>query len=150
MATLNSKEIKERSKAKGDDGEGLYVRGRTDRKDSHQSKGKSRSKSRGGRLKCYICQSEDHLIRNCPKNNRKKSKGYVKKDDKPSSSGSTYEDSKVMMVMSADALLDWIMDSGGSYHMSPRLDLFFDFLECDGGSVSWVTTGSVRSEVLAR
>nr|GFA14280.1 retrovirus-related Pol polyprotein from transposon TNT 1-94 [Tanacetum cinerariifolium] len=40
MATLNSKEIKERSKAKGDDGEGLYVRGRTDRRDSRQSRGK--------------------------------------------------------------------------------------------------------------
>nr|GEV16929.1 retrovirus-related Pol polyprotein from transposon TNT 1-94 [Tanacetum cinerariifolium] len=47
MAILNSKEIKERSKAKGDDGEGLYVRGRTDRRDSHQLRGKSRSKSRG-------------------------------------------------------------------------------------------------------
>ncbi|GJS75935.1 retrovirus-related pol polyprotein from transposon TNT 1-94 [Tanacetum coccineum] len=34
MATLNSKEIIERSKAKGDDGEGLYVRGRTDHRDS--------------------------------------------------------------------------------------------------------------------
>ncbi|GJZ13692.1 retrovirus-related pol polyprotein from transposon TNT 1-94 [Tanacetum coccineum] len=137
MATLNSKEIKERSKAKGDDGEGLYVRGRTDRRDSRQSRGKSRSKSRGGRLKCYICQSEDHLKRNCPKNNRKKSTGYVKKDEQPSSSGSTYDDSKVMMVMStqAQALLDLIMDSGCSYHMTPRLDILFDFLECDGGSV---------------
>ncbi|GJS34884.1 retrovirus-related pol polyprotein from transposon TNT 1-94 [Tanacetum coccineum] len=135
MATLNSKEIKERSKAKGDDGEGLYVRGRTDRRDSRQSRGKSRSKSRGGRLKCYICQSEDHLKRNCPKNNRKKSTGYVKKDEQPSSSGSTYDDSEVMMVMSAQALLDWIMDSGCSYHMTPRLDILFDFLECDGGSV---------------
>ncbi|GJV17432.1 retrotransposon protein, putative, ty1-copia subclass [Tanacetum coccineum] len=36
MATLNSKKIKQRSKAKGDDGEGLYVRGRTDRRDSRQ------------------------------------------------------------------------------------------------------------------
>ncbi|GJS67592.1 retrotransposon protein, putative, ty1-copia subclass [Tanacetum coccineum] len=137
MATLNSKEIKKRSKAKGDDGEGLYVRGRTDRRDSRQSRGKSRSKSRGGRLKCYICQSEDHLKRNCPKNNRKKSTGYVKKDEQPSSSGSTYDDSEVMMVMSAQAqaLLDWIMDSGCSYHMTPRLDILFDFLECDGGSV---------------
>ncbi|GJW76326.1 retrovirus-related pol polyprotein from transposon TNT 1-94 [Tanacetum coccineum] len=36
---LNSKEIKKRSKAKGDNGEGLYVRGRTDRSDSHQSMG---------------------------------------------------------------------------------------------------------------
>ncbi|GJU90064.1 retrovirus-related pol polyprotein from transposon TNT 1-94 [Tanacetum coccineum] len=110
MATLNLKEIKERYKTKGDDGEGLYVRGRTDRRDSRQSRGRSRSKSRGGRLKCYICQSGDHLKRNCPKNNRKKSTGYVKKDEQPSSSGC-------------------------SYHMTPRLDIFFDFLEYDGGSV---------------
>ncbi|GKC60123.1 retrotransposon protein, putative, ty1-copia subclass [Tanacetum coccineum] len=94
MATLNSKENKERPKAKGDDGEGLYVRGRTDHKDSCQSRGNPRLNSRGGRLKCYICQSEDHLKRNCLKNNRKKSTGYVKKDDQPSSSGSTYDDSK--------------------------------------------------------
>ncbi|GJS54076.1 retrovirus-related pol polyprotein from transposon TNT 1-94 [Tanacetum coccineum] len=94
MATLNSKEIKERSKAKGDDGEGLCVRGRTDRKDSCQSRRKSRSKSQSGRLKCYIFQFEDHLKRNCPKNNHKKSTGYVKKDDQPSSSGSNYDDSE--------------------------------------------------------
>nr|GFC89427.1 zinc finger, CCHC-type [Tanacetum cinerariifolium] len=137
MATLNSKEIKERSKAKGDDGQGLYVRGRTDHRDSRQSWGKSRSKSQGRILKCYICQSEDHLKRKCPKNNCKKSTGYVKKDEQPSSSGSTYDDSKVMMVMSAQAhaLLDWIMDSECSYHMTPMLGILFDFLECDGGSV---------------
>ncbi|GJT35337.1 retrovirus-related pol polyprotein from transposon TNT 1-94 [Tanacetum coccineum] len=109
--------------------------GRTNRTDSRQSKGKSRSKSRGGRLKCYICQSEEHLKRNCLKNNRKKSTGYVKKDEQPSSIGSTYDDSEVMMVMSAQALLDWIMDLGCSYHMTPTLDILFDFLECDGGSV---------------
>ncbi|GJZ47598.1 retrotransposon protein, putative, ty1-copia subclass [Tanacetum coccineum] len=40
-----------------------------------------------------------------------------------------------MMVMSAHALLDYIMDSGCSYHMTPKLDILFDFLECDGGSV---------------
>ncbi|GJX75002.1 retrotransposon protein, putative, ty1-copia subclass [Tanacetum coccineum] len=64
----------------GGDGDGLYVIRRTDRRDSHQSRGKSRSNSR-------------------------------------------------------EALLDWIMDSGGSYHMTPRLDLFFDFLECNWDSV---------------
>nr|GEV79379.1 zinc finger, CCHC-type [Tanacetum cinerariifolium] len=121
----------------GDDGEGLYVRGRTDHKYLRQSRGKSRSKSRGGRLKCYICQSDDHLKRNYLKNNRKKSTGYVKKDEQTSSSGLTYDNFEVMMVMSAQAqaLLDWIMDSGCSYHMTPRLDIFFYFLECDGGSV---------------
>nr|GEY18030.1 zinc finger, CCHC-type [Tanacetum cinerariifolium] len=106
MAKINSMEIKERSKAKGDDGERLYVRGRTDRMDSRQSRGKPRSKSRGGRLKCYIFYYEDHLKRNCLKNNRKKSTGYIKKDDQPSSSGSTYDNSEVMMVMSTQALLD--------------------------------------------
>nr|GFB01583.1 hypothetical protein [Tanacetum cinerariifolium] len=133
--TLNSKEIKKRSKAKGDDGEELYVRGRTGRRNSRQSRKKSISKSRGGRLKCYIFQSNDHLKRNCPKKNRKKSIGYVKKDEQPSSCGSTYDDSEVMMVMSAQAqaLLDWIIDSGCSYHMTPRI--FFDFLECDGSSI---------------
>ncbi|GJZ23672.1 retrovirus-related pol polyprotein from transposon TNT 1-94 [Tanacetum coccineum] len=104
MATLNSKEIKERSKAKGDDGEGLYVRGRTNRRDSRQSRGKSRSKSRGERLKCYICQSGDHLKRNCLKNNRKKLSGYVKKDEQPSSSGSTYDDSENAM----GAVYSWV------------------------------------------
>nr|GEX90347.1 retrovirus-related Pol polyprotein from transposon TNT 1-94 [Tanacetum cinerariifolium] len=73
----NIEEIKDRSKAKGDDGEGLYVRGRTDYRDSRQSRGKLRSKSRGERLKCYIFQSKDHLKRNCLKNNRKKSTGEL-------------------------------------------------------------------------
>nr|GEU35870.1 hypothetical protein [Tanacetum cinerariifolium] len=116
-----SKGNQRKAKAKGDDGEGLYVRGRTDRRNSRQSRGKSRSKYRGGRLKCYIFQSEDHLKRNCPKNNCKKSTGYVKKDEQPSSSGSTYGDSEVMMVMRAQAhaLLDWIMNLGCSYHMTP-------------------------------
>ncbi|GJV01110.1 retrovirus-related pol polyprotein from transposon TNT 1-94 [Tanacetum coccineum] len=34
-----------------------------------------------------------------------------------------------------EALLDLMMDSGCSYHMTPRLDILFDFLESDGGSV---------------
>nr|GEX69700.1 retrovirus-related Pol polyprotein from transposon TNT 1-94 [Tanacetum cinerariifolium] len=117
MATLNSKEIKQRSKAKGDNGKGLYVRRRSDRRDSHQSRRKSRSKSRGERLKCYICQSEDHLKRNCMKNNRKKSTCYVKKEDYPSFSGLIYDGSKVMMVMGEEALLDWIMDSPHETHV---------------------------------
>nr|GFC72201.1 retrovirus-related Pol polyprotein from transposon TNT 1-94 [Tanacetum cinerariifolium] len=58
-----------------------------------------------------------------------KSSGYVNKDDQPSSSGSIYDGSEVMMMMSVEALLDWIMDSGG---------------------YCWVTIGSERSEVLAR
>nr|GEZ05087.1 retrovirus-related Pol polyprotein from transposon TNT 1-94 [Tanacetum cinerariifolium] len=105
MATLNSKEIIERSKAKGDNGEGLNARRRTNHRVSHQLRGKPRSKSQGRRLKCYICQYEDHLKTNCLKNNHKKSTSYAKKDDQPSSS-LIFDDTEVMMVMSAEVLLD--------------------------------------------
>nr|GEU85647.1 hypothetical protein [Tanacetum cinerariifolium] len=40
------------------------------------------------------------------------------------------EDSSATIVNLRGA--DWIMDSGGSYHMTPKLDLCFEFLECDG------------------
>lgn len=40
-----------------------------------------------------------------------------------------------MMAMSVEKLLDWIMDSGGSYHMTYRRDYLFDFKEYDGGNV---------------
>ncbi|GJY85463.1 retrovirus-related pol polyprotein from transposon TNT 1-94 [Tanacetum coccineum] len=105
IATLNSKEIKERSKAKGDDGEGLYVRGRTDRRDA-----------------CY-----------------------AKKDEQPSSSGSTYDDSEVMMVMSAQAqaLLDWIMDLGCSYHMTPRDNCVYSL---DGHAMAGELNASVEQK----
>ncbi|GJT30599.1 retrovirus-related pol polyprotein from transposon TNT 1-94 [Tanacetum coccineum] len=64
MATLNSKEIKERSKAKGDDGEGLYMRGRTNNRDSSQSRGKSRSKSQGDDGDEHTCSARlDHGFR---------------------------------------------------------------------------------------
>ncbi|GJW81958.1 retrotransposon protein, putative, ty1-copia subclass [Tanacetum coccineum] len=74
MATLNSKEFKERSRRVGDDGEGLY--------------------------------GEEELIdRIC-----------------------------ISQWESQDQSLE-VEDSRCSYHMTPRLDIFFDFLECDGGSV---------------
>ncbi|GJX62933.1 zinc finger, CCHC-type containing protein [Tanacetum coccineum] len=115
MATLNLKEIKERSKAKGDDGERLYVRGKTDRKDLRQSWGKSRSKSRGS----------------------------VKKYEQPSSSGLTYDDSEVVMVMSVQALLDWIMDSKCSYHMTPRNLISLGTIEKEGFTLK-LQSGKVK------
>nr|GEY28580.1 retrovirus-related Pol polyprotein from transposon TNT 1-94 [Tanacetum cinerariifolium] len=71
----------------------LYVRGRTNPIDSRQS---WESKDRSLKVKdsSAICQYEDHLNINCLKNNRKKSTGNIKKDEQPSSSGSTFNDSE--------------------------------------------------------
>ncbi|GKD26930.1 hypothetical protein Tco_1233144, partial [Tanacetum coccineum] len=46
-----------------------------------------------------------------------------------------YGNADLMMVMSVEQLLDWIMDSRGSYHMTYKRDYLFDFEEYDGGNV---------------
>ncbi|GJZ38487.1 hypothetical protein Tco_0585050 [Tanacetum coccineum] len=46
-----------------------------------------------------------------------------------------YDNADVMMVMSAEKLLGWIMYSGGSYHMTYMRDYLVDFEEYDGGNV---------------
>nr|GEW22315.1 hypothetical protein [Tanacetum cinerariifolium] len=100
-----------------DDGDGLYVKGRSDHQ-GNQGRGSSRLKSKGKgtyKLKCYICYSEHHLKNDCPKKNKKKSTGFVKKN---AGQGS-----------------EWIMDSDGSFYMTPRRDFLFDFKEFNGGTV---------------
>nr|GEY31898.1 uncharacterized mitochondrial protein AtMg00810-like [Tanacetum cinerariifolium] len=87
----------------GDNGEGLYVRGRIERR-IHISQGKIQDQS----LKVTSKKTISHP------------------------SGSINDGSE---VMSAEALQDRFMDSGGSYHMTPKLDLFFEFLKCDGASL---------------
>ncbi|GJW55661.1 retrovirus-related pol polyprotein from transposon TNT 1-94 [Tanacetum coccineum] len=87
LATLNSRELQKMMEAKGDGGEGLYVRGRSNQRDM---------------------ENEDHV------------------------SGSGAD---VMMATSVEELLDWIMDSGGSYHMTYMRYNLFDFEEYDCGNV---------------
>nr|GEX48367.1 zinc finger, CCHC-type [Tanacetum cinerariifolium] len=41
----------------------------------------------------------------------------------------------VMMSMSVEQMLDCIMDSGGSYHMTYKRDYLFDFKEYNGGNI---------------
>ncbi|GJS16513.1 hypothetical protein Tco_0410985 [Tanacetum coccineum] len=74
--------------------------------------------------------SEEHLKRDFPRYNHKKSQGFVKNEDQVTCSGADeYDNADVMMAMSVKELLDWIMDSGGSYHMTYKRDYLFDFKE---------------------
>ncbi|GJT35156.1 zinc finger, CCHC-type containing protein [Tanacetum coccineum] len=46
-----------------------------------------------------------------------------------------YNSADVMMAMSVKELLEWIIDSGGSYHITYRRDYLVDFEEDDGGNI---------------
>ncbi|GJX28380.1 hypothetical protein Tco_0236459 [Tanacetum coccineum] len=135
---LNSWESKKTIDA-NDDGDGLYVRGRSDHQDN-QGRGSLRSKSKGKgtyKQKCYIGYSEDHLKKNCPKRNKKKSTGFVKNN---AGQGSVmhfegYDNGDLLMVVSEERFLEWIMNSGGSYHMMAMRDFLFHFKEFSGGMV---------------
>ncbi|GJT56507.1 hypothetical protein Tco_0991561 [Tanacetum coccineum] len=89
LATLKSRELKKMTEAKGDGGEGLYVRGRSGQRDMGY--------------------------------NHKKSQGFVRNEDQVSGSGAdAYDNADVMMAMSVEELLDWIMDSRSSYYITYR------------------------------
>ncbi|GJS53995.1 retrovirus-related pol polyprotein from transposon TNT 1-94 [Tanacetum coccineum] len=135
LSSLNSWELKKRTDAK-DDGDGLYVRGRSDHR-GNQGRGSSRSKSKGKgtyKLKCYICYYEYHLKKDSLKWNKKKSTGFVRKNAGQGSGmhSEGYDNGNLLMAVSEERFLEWIMDSSGSYHMTPIRDFLFDFKEFNG------------------
>ncbi|GJW84417.1 zinc finger, CCHC-type containing protein [Tanacetum coccineum] len=106
LATLSSTELQKITEATGDGGEELYVRKRSGQRDMEQGTYSAWSKSQGrsSRIRCYICQSEEHLKRDFPC-------------------------ADVMIAMSVEELLDWIMDSGSSYYITYMRDFLVNFKE---------------------
>ncbi|GJX71919.1 hypothetical protein Tco_0309090 [Tanacetum coccineum] len=80
--------------------------------------------------------SEEHLKRDCPRYNHKKSQGFVRNKDQVSGYGADgYNSADVMIAISVEELLDWIMDSGGSYHITNKIDYLVYFEEYDGDNL---------------
>nr|GEV48435.1 hypothetical protein [Tanacetum cinerariifolium] len=83
LTTLNSRELQKMTEVMGGGSEGLYVRMRYDQRDMRYGTSSAWSKSHGrsNRLRCNICQSEEHLKRDCPRYNYKKSHSFVRNED---------------------------------------------------------------------
>lgn len=118
QSALMSKELKKKSENRDDSGEGLMVRGRSEHKDYKQ---KDRSRSKFKSRKCFLCKKEvGHFKKNCPerrKNKKRKKKESDSGDVSIASDG--YESAEVLMATDKSTYVDWVLDSGCSFHMCP-------------------------------
>nr|GEW40168.1 zinc finger, CCHC-type [Tanacetum cinerariifolium] len=75
--------------------------------------------------------------RDCP---MKKSSGFIKKGkrdqdfDSSDDEGNAYF-GEALVLVGNDEMIELVMDSGGSYHMTHRRDFLYDFKDIDGGLV---------------
>ncbi|KAL0756048.1 hypothetical protein Bca101_093716 [Brassica carinata] len=138
---------KEGVNSKGKTSEGLHTesRGRsTTRNDSRGNKpwhnksgNKSRSKSRGksngkNDKACWICGSDNHWKRDCPERKRfaqnERSQGLA--------NVATNLPRPVALTASLTVSRDeWVLDSGCTFHITPRKELLSEFEEFDGNKV---------------
>jgi len=122
----------------------LFVqdRGRSEKRDksSERNKSQSRSKSREKKV-CWVCGKEGHFKKQC----------YVWKEKNKKGNNSEKGESSNVIGQAADAAAlavreesnadnqevdnEWIMDTGCSFHMTPRRDWFVEFDESQTGRV---------------
>ncbi|KAG7633109.1 Reverse transcriptase RNA-dependent DNA polymerase [Arabidopsis suecica] len=127
--------------------EGHYVRGRSDGKNNNQGKkgqNRSRSKSADGKRVCWICGKEGHFKKQCYKwieRNKTKQQGSDVGESSLAKSEETFDPAMVLMATGETLLVsgrdaeEWVLDTGCTFHMTPRRDLFRDFKELSSGFV---------------
>ena len=105
-----------------------------ERSKSRSSKGQGKSRSRSeskGKFKCFYCDKEGHIKRNCKawKNKQKEDKNKKKVDDENTTAVIVLEDEILAIRQDdyctvLDPYVEWVIDSAASCHVTPRNELF--------------------------
>lgn len=121
---------------------------------SHKDKGKSRSNSRGRGIECWYCKKTGHMRRDCLQRKKEQSQnkeqgknnGSQKPDTANLSDG--YDSADVLTISSTDNKNQWILDSGCSFHMTPRKDWLLVSRKLMPARFLWAIICLVKSKVL--
>ncbi|KAG5133904.1 hypothetical protein JHK82_025092 [Glycine max] len=130
QTSIRTKETQKQQDSKSEDnGESLNIsRGRSEKKGTRGKKSRSSSRdSKNGqktKFKCFNCHKTGHFKKDCPD---KIKKGSLDSADIVEASEG-YESAGVLVASNTKTQTEWIMDSGCSYHSSPRKD-YFETLE---------------------
>ena len=113
----------------------------------------ARSKSRG-RLTCFYCGKPGHFQKNC--RHLRKDKGMADEvesgkisDDKNTSAIATSEEEMLFIceqasVNLANAECSWVVDSGASFHLTPKRECFSSYIAGDYGYVRMGNDGECK------
>lgn len=144
-AKSKEKEIQETTSSRPSS-EGHYVRGRSDSRGGFNGKGKStgrsRSKSADKKKVCWICGKEGHFKKQCYKW-LERNKGRFQSQGAPESSLARDDAQDLVGLIASEVNLtqgqnkaeEWVLDTGCSFHMTSRRDVFIGFQEVTGGKV---------------
>ena len=110
--------------------EGSRERGRGQGRGHHRGTGKGRwrSQARGRTVRCFYCDQEGHIKRDCPK---------YKAQDQSSDTAATAvmaddDESDALLAASEDGKSDWVLDSGSAYHLCRDREVFSTYAPCEG------------------
>ncbi|GFS34657.1 phytosylfokine-alpha receptor 2 [Actinidia rufa] len=109
--------------------EGSRERGRGQGRGHHRGtrKGRSRSQARGRTVRCFYCDQEGHIKRDCPKY-----KAQVQSSDIAATVVMAVDESEVLLAASDNGKSDCVLDSGSAYHLCRDREVFFTYAACEG------------------
>ncbi|GFS33854.1 hypothetical protein Acr_00g0030870 [Actinidia rufa] len=111
--------------------EGSRERGRGQGRGHHRGTGKGRwrSQARGRTVRCFYCDQEGHIKRDCPKY-----KAQVQSSDTAATAVMAVDEdeSDVLLAASDDGKSDWVLDSGSAYHLCRYREVFSTYAACEG------------------